>query len=234
MDSSIIFSLIVIFSLLVSSEACHPVDKEALLHFKHQIIFDPYNLLQSWTLSSDCCTDWDGVSCDYSKRVVNMSRPGGLHSYMTGNLSSFLANLSNLQHLDFSNLKDLKGPIPPEFGNLQNLETLVLSRNQLSGPIPKSLGKLTKLRVLELQGNGLSGNIPVELGDAKALTTILLSNNKLSGGIPENVMNLKNLKDFDVSGNSLSDRVPPHKAIFLHLHSKIVAVGHHLPIVNFR
>ena len=57
----------------------------------------------------------------------------------------------------------LSGPIPPELGNLANLEELFLSGNQLSGAIPTELGSLSKLQGLFLSGNQLTGCIPVEI-----------------------------------------------------------------------
>lgn len=112
--SSLIFLLFSLFFFLLPSKACNPVDKQALLQFKHKITSHPSKLLQSWTSSSDCCTSWEGVACDSSKRVVNLTRPGLVSeddfivdTYMTGTLSAYLGNLSNLQVLDLSDLKDL-------------------------------------------------------------------------------------------------------------------------------
>jgi hypothetical protein len=132
-------------ALLAVTESCHVVDKEGLLEFKRKITSDPSRLLHSWTSSSDCCKTWEGVACDTSGRVVNVSRPGLLSSndfivdtYMTGTLSPFLGNLSFLQFLELSNLKDLKGPIPPEFGKLRRLTHLFLDSNKLTASIPNT------------------------------------------------------------------------------------------------
>ena len=51
----------------------------------------------------------------------------------------------------------LSGLIPPELGNLSNLQNLFLHSNQLSGSIPPELGNLSNLQGLLLHSNQLSG-----------------------------------------------------------------------------
>ena len=46
----------------------------------------------------------------------------------------------------YLNANALTGPIPPELGQLTNLQSLWLSHNELSGPIPSELGQLTNLK----------------------------------------------------------------------------------------
>ena len=54
--------------------------------------------------------------------------------------------------------------IPPELGNLANLEELYLNDNQLSGEIPPELGNGSAgLEVLFIEGNQLSGCVPQPL-----------------------------------------------------------------------
>ena len=57
----------------------------------------------------------------------------------------------------------MTGEIPPELGKLTNLDSLVLSGNQLTGEIPPELGKLTKLTRLLLDNNQLTGRLPPAL-----------------------------------------------------------------------
>lgn len=59
----------------------------------------------------------------------------------------------------------LSGRIPPELGNLADLERLWLNHNHLNGPIPPELGSLANLEWLFLGGNQLGGCIPDGLGD---------------------------------------------------------------------
>ena len=57
----------------------------------------------------------------------------------------------------------LTGRVPPELGQLTNLQLLWLSTNELSGPIPSELGQLTNLQTLRLGNNQLTGCVPETL-----------------------------------------------------------------------
>nr|GEX19851.1 probable leucine-rich repeat receptor-like protein kinase At1g35710 [Tanacetum cinerariifolium] len=185
---------LIILCLLRSSQACHPIDQQALLDFKHKITYDPSNLLQTWTPKTDCCKSWYGIACDSKGRVVNVTR-SGLESgddyirdtSMSGTLSTSLGNLTCLQLLDLSNLKDLKGQIPPEFGNLSRLTHLFLDTIRLSGSIPVTFRFMSKLKKLYLSNNELSGVVPDVFRSFKSLSEIGLSGNKLSGRIPSSI-----------------------------------------------
>ena len=60
-------------------------------------------------------------------------------------------------------LNNLTGEIPPELGNLFNLQRLQLQVNNLTGEIPPELGNLSNLERLYLYGNNLTGEVPSEL-----------------------------------------------------------------------
>ena len=77
----------------------------------------------------------------------------------------------------------LTGEIPPEIGDLINLEILRLGRNELTGSIPPEIGNLTNLTQLFLNSNQLTGTIPDEIcnqGDSSPS----LSNNQLCPPYP--------------------------------------------------
>ena len=59
----------------------------------------------------------------------------------------------------------LTGQIPPELGDLPDLQLLDLRDNQLAGGIPTELGDLVNLQELYLDGNRLTGCVPDGLRD---------------------------------------------------------------------
>ena len=118
----------------------------------------------NWISNNNWLTDvpigeWSGVTTDDNGRVTEL-------------------DLSSNQ---------LTGEIPPELGNLANLQELGLGGNQLSGEIPPELGNLANLQELGLSGNQLSGEIPPELGNLANLTELFLGGNQLSGCVPNSL-----------------------------------------------
>lgn len=155
-------------------------DGEALLAFKKAITNSDGVFLNWHEQDADPC-NWKGVKCDgHSKRVIYLILP----------------------------YHKLVGPIPPEVGRLNQLQTLSLQGNSLYGSLPPELGNCTKLQQLYLQGNYISGYIPLEFGDLVELETLDLSSNTLKGSIPHSLDNLTKLASFNVSMNFLTGAIP--------------------------
>ncbi len=127
---------------------------------------------------------------------------------LTGTIPPELGNLNNLEKLTFNRNK-LSGNIPPELGNLNNLTNLILAGNDLIGSIPPELGNLDGLTYLNLTYNDLSGSIPAEIGDLSNLTQLWLSNNQLIGDIPPQLGNLTDLTLMLLYNNQLTGNIPP-------------------------
>ncbi|KAI3875676.1 hypothetical protein MKW92_030898 [Papaver armeniacum] len=204
------------FSLHTSqTEACHRTDRAALLDFKSNITEDPYQLLQTWNQSTDCCIKWKGVDCDSNGRVSTLILYGRQSTYqedtefMVGTISPSLGKLKFLRYLELSNLKRLTGTIPQELGKLLHLTDLRLGINQLKGSIPASFRNLRKLNLLHLNNNLLSGDVPINvLQHMSSLSTLNLSGNKFSGRIPSSIDKLVSLESLDFQQNNFSGNIP--------------------------
>ncbi|RLD27051.1 MAG: hypothetical protein DRI54_01745 [Bacteroidetes bacterium] len=127
---------------------------------------------------------------------------------LSGTIPPELGNLTNLDTLDFWE-NQLTGSIPPELGNLSNLKQLVLEENQLTGSIPPELGNLSSLTDLNLYENQFTGSIPTELSTITNLKNLYLNRNQLSGAIPPELGNLSELINLGLSKNQLSGAIPP-------------------------
>ena len=127
---------------------------------------------------------------------------------LSGAIPPELGELTNLEHL-YLDSNELSGAIPPELGELTNLEHLYLDSNELSGAIPPELGELTNLEHLYLDSNELSGAIPPELGGLGNLERLYLDSNELSGAIPPELGGLANLQRLYLGNNKLSGAIPP-------------------------
>ena len=142
-------------------------DREALVALYNATGGPDWLNSENW-LSDVPIGKWNGVGTDDNGRVTGLG--------LSGN--------------------QLSGEIPPELGNLANLEDLALRRNQLSGEIPPELGNLANLRTLYLDGDQLSGEIPPELGNLVSLEYLELGGDQLSGEIPPELGNLASLKRY--------------------------------------
>ena len=140
-------------------------EREALVFLYHATGGPNWNDNTNW-LSGAPLKEWHGVLTDSEGRVTGL----------------FLAD------------NHLRGAIPPEMGNLTNLESLDLNVNQLSGSIPPELDSLANLRMLNLGYNQLSGTILSSLGSLANLKELYLSSNQLSGSLPSSFTRLTALE----------------------------------------
>ena len=150
----------------------------------------------NWVNSENWLTDaplgdWYGVDTDASGRVFGLDLAGRWDSEARAWISH-----------------GLKGPIPPELGNLANLSRLSLHGNNLTGSIPPELGNLASLTSLNLEINDLVGPIPSELGNLASLTSLHLGINDLQGPILPELGNLTNLRRLSLYGNNLTGSIP--------------------------
>ncbi|KAM0013746.1 putative non-specific serine/threonine protein kinase [Helianthus debilis subsp. tardiflorus] len=184
---------------------CMEKERQALLHFKSYIHYDPYGPLTTWTpgeekeATNDCCY-WSGVTCNNQSRVTSLDLRDG---FLEGKISPSLLNLSYLNCLDLSG-NSFNGTIPMFIGSMTQLRYLDLGSNGFSGTIPMFIGSMTQLRYLYLGRNDFNGTIPSELGNLTNLQELSLV--YLSNCTIENLDWLSHLSQLDIldmSGISL-------------------------------
>ncbi|PSS21662.1 Leucine-rich repeat receptor-like protein kinase precursor [Actinidia chinensis var. chinensis] len=169
------------------------------------------NLPPNWIGSDPCGSGWDGINCTNS-RVTSIALQG---LNVKGTEFGDIPSLSELQYLDLSNNRGLKGTLPPSIGNLKNLSHLILVGCSFFGPIPESIGSLQNLVLLSLNNNSFSGPIPHSIGNLFKLFRLDLNDNKLSGILPVSSGNLSgldmlvNARHLHLGTNQLSGAIPP-------------------------
>ncbi|KAI3879979.1 hypothetical protein MKX03_020387 [Papaver bracteatum] len=125
-----------------------------LLQLNQSLTYDDYDdlvapKLSSWSLSTDCCTSWDGVICDKVGHVIGLDLSS--ESISDGiNSSSSLFKLQYLEKLNLAYNFFYHKPIPSGFDQLPNLSYLNLSHSEFTGQIPLGISSLTKLVILDL------------------------------------------------------------------------------------
>ena len=79
-----------------------------------------------------------------------------------------------------------------------------MEQNQLTGGIPPELGNLTELESLQLSDNQLSGSVPPEIGNnTKLFLWDMRNNTNLSGPLPDEVTNLTSLEHLKLTGTGI-------------------------------
>ncbi|MCY3770856.1 MAG: hypothetical protein OXG98_02365 [Gemmatimonadetes bacterium] len=142
---------------------------------------------------------------------------------LTGTIPPEIGQLSNLEILRLDE-NDLEGSIPDKIGELANLTALFLGTNGLTGHIPEEIGRLEDLTLLDLSVNLLTGNIPGELWRLDKLESMRLAINRLSGSVSSQIAQLTNLKEFDIRHNQEMSGRLPRQMISLNL-THLVTLG---------
>ena len=126
--------------------------------------------------------DWHGVFVDFTGRVRSLQLSD---NWLRGEIPPEIGDLTNLEHLSLND-NPITGEIPPEIGRLTNLAGLGISVSILRRDAPRSLKP------------NLTGRIPNELSNLVNLESLSLSGNSLTGEIPSYVADLRKLRTVEV------------------------------------
>ncbi len=102
----------------------------------------------------------------------------------------------------------LTGELPPEFGNLDALETLDFGENSIDNPMSEVIGMLTSLEIYRLKANSIPFSIEPGFTQNPTLRQIIVEDNTINGGIPEELVNMSSLIILDLSRNELDGVIP--------------------------
>ncbi|KAG6554657.1 hypothetical protein Mapa_003675 [Marchantia paleacea] len=204
--------VLALLSLSASAQAqapkkCIAADEAALLDFRRDFTCN-YDInpgvicpFDSWTNDTDCCTDWEGITCDSAGRVQKIKvdsffRPQSSFGVLGNEWRPFgrpLAKLKELQDIEM-NFVQMSQPLPKAFANITKLRRLSLVACNIIGEIPREYGRLSNLEIFRVDtvspdyfGKGMVGTtgIPRELCNLHKLKQLsLFYNPQLSGGIP--------------------------------------------------
>jgi hypothetical protein len=199
--------LFLLCAILASALGAIPeAEREALIALYNSTNGANWTHNDNWLDVPGTEDSWFGVTCKY-ERVSGLKLD---NNNLVGRIPPELGNLEELNNLWLHN-NQLSGPIPPELGNLEECGWFVLSDNQLSGPIPPELAKGDQRSYIALclNNNKLSGSIPPELANIRILMRLELQNNQLSGSIPPELANIHMMYALNLEDNELSGSIPP-------------------------
>lgn len=117
---------------------------------------------------------------------------------LSGPFPMVLTRITTLTNLSIEG-NDFHGIIPPEIGQLTQMEKLIISTNEFTGPLPAALSLLINLTDLRISGTNLSGRVPEFLGKLTKLEKLQIEGSLLEGPIPSGFSKLTNLSDLRIS-----------------------------------
>ncbi|GKV44618.1 hypothetical protein SLEP1_g51781, partial [Rubroshorea leprosula] len=146
------------------------------------------------------------ISQFQQKSLINLDLS---NNKLQGPIPSSIANFVNLSYLDLSSnhLSDLV-VVSDMFLGLQNLETIILSYNNLSLRMSVDANfTLPKLTDVFLSSCNLS-EFPNFLRHSDGLQSLVLSKNSINGNIPKWICEKDDLRILDLSHNNLIGKIP--------------------------
>lgn len=155
-------------------------------------------------LTSEPFENWYGLRTNDDGRVIHMDLE---FNNLIGSLPEEFGDIDQLENL-LLRLNEISGELPASFWTLSNLRQFILTDNQFSGEIPPEVEGLTNISGFWLDGNNLSGELPNELINLTKLTFLALSNNDFTGGVPSFLGEIKELQFLGLAEMDLGGELP--------------------------
>lgn len=140
--------------------------------------------------------------------TLNKLKELTLVAQLEGALPPEIGNLSNLEVLELDRNLALTAPLPAEIGNLTKLRRLSITQYDITGPMLFPLENLVNLEELELRSCNFTGILPPAFGNLTKLQKIVISGTKLGGAIPAGISNFANLTHLNLQFGSFNGPIP--------------------------
>lgn len=198
------------FSSRAQNLTCDSNDFEALRAFVQHL----ESGVDGWDFNSSSpnCCDWAGITCfsppsaaaAAAARVVKLELGG---RRLFGHISESLGDLEQLQTLNLSR-NFLKGSIPLSLLHLPQLETLDLSYNVISGSFPSSIN-LPSIKVINVSENSIGGAVPVGIcSNSSRIRVLNAADNFLTGPLPSGLGNCSSIEELGLATNLIHGALP--------------------------
>lgn len=130
---------------------------------------------------------------------------------------------SRITIIDLSG-KNVKGEIPVELKNMQDLTELWLDGNNLTGQFP-DISNLINLKILHLENNKFTGALPSYLASLPSLQELYIQNNSFSGEIPAGLLTGKIKFKYEYNlGLRKGERKQKHFKLIIGISVGVVAI----------
>uniref|UniRef100_A0A6N2JX36 non-specific serine/threonine protein kinase n=1 Tax=Salix viminalis TaxID=40686 RepID=A0A6N2JX36_SALVM len=136
------------------------------------------DFIGNWTGLTSLRFQGDSFEGPIPLSFSNLTSFGSLRISDLSNVSSTLDFIKNLKNLTDLNLRNalINGSIPSDIGELQTLDRLDLSFNNLTGQVPSALFRMSSLEYLFLGNNSLSGTLPEQKSDTLQTMNLVANN----------------------------------------------------------
>ncbi len=190
------------------------IEREALQAFYTALDGDGWtsqndaDITNDWDFTNQITNNWYGVTLSNDGKHIRWIELD--ENNLTGSIPPQIGNLTNLNRLVLR-FNNLEGNIPIEVGNLTNLKNLWLRSNKLEGEFEELIDILVNIPQLEslrIHHNEFTGTIPKEIQNMTSLGSLELGVNNISGEIPPEIGNLTNLYHLGLNANNFEGNIP--------------------------
>jgi len=202
----VLMGLCLILSVGTTQAAIPTSEREALIALYWSTNGDSWWSTPGWLGPAGTECSWYGVTCDAAETTVTELYLSDRN--LSGVLPPEIGDLTNLENLRLGG-NHISGGLPPEIGNLVSLRSLDLSGLGIDGPLPAELGDLVNLEDLDLYSCGITAPIPSEIGNLASLKQLWMGFNKINGPLPSEIGQLASIELLYLNQSGITGPIPP-------------------------